>query len=450
MIKLSAPLVAGNLLQTCLQTVEIGIVGKYIGTTAQAAFSVSLIVYTLYTMVALGLSCGGTIVIAQYSGAHRQDLTKSLIGLLFIIMMGTSLVISAIGIVLRRLFLNILSAEIGATEIATKYLLPACIAIIFYSLNSFIYSVFRGLGNSKIPMLLIAGQVVINLLFDMINLLAFKWSLVGIGLAMLLSQLVVCIAGAMYLIKELKSMNLLDLPVIKRRKISERKAKIIIGQKEAAKTVTATLLRVSAPIIIFGILMSAGAFFINGNVNIYGAAATSADGICSQLKNVVNGIFTGIYSGGAIIIAQSYGGNDISHIRMTYAVTIKISLLICTVLALPLLIWPEAVFSIMTNDTGVIAHARASLFALTISYVGTSLATGAFAIIEGTGKTTLELMGGILENFVMKILLGYILGKSLGLTGYWIGCAASSFAMPVIGRLYLQQLRKYHWKNKRI
>ena len=66
------PIMAGNFLQQLYNTVDGIVVGQFISESALAAVGTSAPVTVLYVALALGLSTGSGIIVAQYFGAGRE------------------------------------------------------------------------------------------------------------------------------------------------------------------------------------------------------------------------------------------------------------------------------------------------------------------------------------------------------------------------------------------
>ena len=67
------PLLAGSLLQQLYNMVDSWVVGRYVGDGALAAVGVGFPVLTMFSSLFIGLSSGGTVVIAQFFGAGKQN-----------------------------------------------------------------------------------------------------------------------------------------------------------------------------------------------------------------------------------------------------------------------------------------------------------------------------------------------------------------------------------------
>ena len=94
------PFIVTNLIQSLYSVVDMIIVGQFAGTASMSGVNIGSQVSLLITMLVIGLSAGGTVLIAQYKGfGAREELTRT-IGTLF----STLLVLAVIVTVIMSIF----------------------------------------------------------------------------------------------------------------------------------------------------------------------------------------------------------------------------------------------------------------------------------------------------------------------------------------------------------
>ena len=84
---LSLPFMASNALQVLYSTIDMIVVGKYVGTPGLSAVSQSSQILNFATMVCLGFSNAGQVLIAQALGAGKKKELNPIIGTLFSLLM---------------------------------------------------------------------------------------------------------------------------------------------------------------------------------------------------------------------------------------------------------------------------------------------------------------------------------------------------------------------------
>jgi putative MATE family efflux protein len=420
LVRFSIPIIMGNILQACYTLADMVVVGHFIGADGISAVGIGGILQNLLLTVAMGLGFGGQILLSQQVGAKAHERIKKTIGSFMTIAILGAVLFGCLGLTLNEWLLERLNTPAEVYAQTRSYYLVCCAGIVFIYGYNCICSILRGLGESKLPTVFIAIATVLNIALDCILIGLWGMDVEGAAIATVAAQGVAFLASLVYLIRHKTSFGF-DFRLQSFR-ISKRTAEVI--------------LKLSLPIIIYGLLMSISGMFINANVNEYGVAASAVDGIGNKLITIVNALAMGFYTGGGAIIGQCFGAGKTQRIRKTFFLTTGLGLVVWAVLAVVLVTFSAAVFRIFSADPEVLAMARPYMLIATLMCLGMTLSTGPFALFEGVGNTTLEMIAGIVENLIVKIVASMLLSRLFGLYGYWMGCAAATFATPVVGFAY--------------
>lgn len=416
----SLPIILGNILQACYTITDMVIVGNFIGADGLSAVGIGGILQHLLLMAGMGLGFGGQILLSQQVGAGDRDSLKKTIGTFMTMTLASAVVLGAAGAGLVNWLLNILNAPEAVYNQTRSYHLVCCSGIVFIYGYNCVCAILRGLGESRLPTVFIAIAAVINIALDCFFIGVLGMNVEGAALATVIAQGVSFIASLVYLVRHKEAFGF------------DFKPKSFIP---GTKTIL-MILKLALPLMILGFLMSIANMFINSNVNYYGVAASAVDGIGSKLNMMANSITMGLYTGGGAIIGQCFGAGKTERIRSVFKLTIVLSLIIWAVIAGIMLIFAKPIFRIFTPDAEVLAMAQNYMWILVVFFLGMALATGPFALFEGVGNTNAEMWVGIAENLIVKIGLGIILSRAIGLYGYWLGCSLAAFTTPIAGFIY--------------
>jgi len=327
--------------------------------------------------------------------------------------------------------LHILNTPQAVYQQTRSYYLIGCGGIVFIYGYNCVCAILRGLGESKLPTVFVAIASVLNIALDIAFIVGLGMNIEGAALATVISQGVSFLVSLVYLTNHREAFGF----------------DFRLNSFRPDWQTIRVIMKLAFPMIIYGFLMSISSMFVNSNVNVYGVAASAVDGIGNKLTMVSGALIMGLYTGAGAIVGQCFGSGNTERIRKTFFLTIGLSLIIWVLLALMLNLFPVAVFRIFTEDPEVLGLAKEYLFIATFMYLGMSLSTGPFALFEGVGNTTLEMVAGIIENMVLKIAFGIFFSRMFGLYGYWIGCAAAVFVTPIIGYIYFSSNR---WTKRKV
>ena len=96
------PFMASNALQVLYSTIDMMIVGKFVGTAGLSAVSQSSLIVNLAVMVCFGVSNAGQVLVSQALGAGKRDRLNRIIGTLFDILVITALIFTSGFLLLRH------------------------------------------------------------------------------------------------------------------------------------------------------------------------------------------------------------------------------------------------------------------------------------------------------------------------------------------------------------
>jgi putative MATE family efflux protein len=198
LLRLAVPIVLGNLLQTGYQLTDAFWVGR-LGGTAVAAVAVSFPVTFLAIALGAGLAIAGATLSAQYMGAGRQDMVNHVAAQTMLMVAITSAVMGAAGYVLAPYLLELIGVAPDVYHGALGFMRVSFIGIIFVFLYGMFQALMRGVGETKMPLIIVLGTVVLNFVLDPVFIFGFGWlpaqGVMGAALATLSTQGLAAVLG---------------------------------------------------------------------------------------------------------------------------------------------------------------------------------------------------------------------------------------------------------------
>jgi putative MATE family efflux protein len=190
LIRFSLPLLAGNLFQQLYNTVDSIVVGNYVGKEALAAVgSTTCLINTLVGFF-LGLSAGAGVVVSQYFGAHdihnlRKTVHTMVTGTLIL-----GVIFTILGIICSPYMLRLMATPDDVLDNATVYLriyFEGVLALMIYNTGA---GILRAVGDSKRPLYFLVVSSLVNVVLDLVFVLAFHWGIAGVVYATIISEAV--------------------------------------------------------------------------------------------------------------------------------------------------------------------------------------------------------------------------------------------------------------------
>ena len=98
-------------------------------------------------------------------------------------------------------------------------------------------------------------------------------------------------------------------------------------------------------------------------------------------------------------------------------------------------LWPDAIYGIFTPDPELLAVAAVLTIPLIFNLYGAATRSVAFSLINGSGRSGLNLAVALIDGVIARIGLAALMGFALHMDclGFWMGDALAGFMPLVIG-----------------
>lgn len=152
LIRFANPLFLANLLQSLYNIADMLVVGRVVGSTGVAAISNASSLVFIVNAICMGITMGGTVLIAQYRGAKDELGQKKTIGTIYAMTAVVAILITCAGIFFYKQILTWMNVPKEAYQDACDYMLVIFIGTIFVFGYNATCSILRGFGDSRSPL----------------------------------------------------------------------------------------------------------------------------------------------------------------------------------------------------------------------------------------------------------------------------------------------------------
>jgi len=427
------PFMASNALQVLYSTIDMIIVGRYVGTPGLSAVSQSSLILNFATMVCLGFANAGQVLVSQALGAGKRKEINEIIGTLFTIISAMGILFSVIFILFRSLILNLMNMPVESYEMAESYLLICGAGMLFTAGYNMVSAVLRGMGDSKRPFLFICIASITNLILDILFTGMLGWGVAGAAWATIIGQAVSFLFSLWYLYKRKESFGF------------DFKLKSFLPQKKY----TGMILSLGTPMAIQSGCINLSMMFVNSMVNSVGVVASATFGVGVKIDDIINKVSQGIQFAAMPMISQNIAANEKKRTKqVVYWAWIFAWILTIVCMAL-YLVFGKELFMMFSDDP--LVHEMSGTFISAILWMFPALAfmrgTGAF--IQGIGYAKLGFILSLLDGIVLRIGLSWLLGIVLdfGFYGFVLGYGLAAFGNAIPGMIYFLSGR---WEKRRL
>lgn len=188
MILFSLPYMLSYFLQTLYGLADLLIAGRFNGADVISAVSIGSQVMHMVTVMIVGLAMGTTVMIGRFVGAEDDDGIRRAIGntVSLFTMIAAAATLALLG--LTQPIVHLLSTPPEAVPGALAYLRICFAGIPFIVAYNILSSIFRGMGDSRSPMLFIAVACALNILLDLLFMGPMQLGAAGAALATVVAQ----------------------------------------------------------------------------------------------------------------------------------------------------------------------------------------------------------------------------------------------------------------------
>ena len=188
LIGFSLPYLLSYLLQTLYGMADLFIIGQYEGVAGTTAVAVGSQVMHMLTVMIVGLAMGTTVSIARAIGADDRPQAAAATGNTVTLFLSLSLVLTVGLLLLRRPITAVMSTPEAAVEGTVRYLTTCFLGIPCITAYNILSAIFRGMGDSKSPMIFIFIACLANIALDYLFIGALRLGPAGAALGTSLSQ----------------------------------------------------------------------------------------------------------------------------------------------------------------------------------------------------------------------------------------------------------------------
>ena len=433
MLLFSLPFMASNALQVLYSTIDMVIVGEYVGTAGLSAVSQSSLIVNFVTMVCLGFSNAGQVLLSQAIGAGKRREMNDIIGTLFSFLMILSLSLSAVMLICRTWIMRLMNIPAESYEMAMDYLVICGAGLIFTAGYNMVSAVLRGMGDSKRPLLFIGIASVVNLILDIVFTGMLGWGVAGAAWATIIGQAVSFLFSLFFLFKNRVAFG-----------FDFKKESFRINKKY-----TGMIASLGTPMAIQSGCINLSMLYVNSMVNNVGVVASATFGVGVRIDDIVNKISQGIQYAAMPMVSQNIAARQQKRAQKIVHYAWLFSSVLTVVFMVLYIGFGKQLFMMFSDDP--LVHDMSGTFVKAILWMFPALAVmrGTHAFIQGIGNARLSMVLALLDGVILRIGLSWLFGIALGwgFFGFVLGYGLAPYGCAIPGMIYFLSGK---WKKRKV
>lgn len=393
--------------------------------------SINMFLVNLFVAIATG----GTVIVAQYKGSGNGEMVAKSASQAISSVTIVSTAIAILIIIFHASTLNLLfgNADAEVLHNAKIFLIGSCISYPFMAIYQAVTGVLRGVAETKACLML---SLVLNVSYFLLNIVLIKMfdmGVVGLSISLILARVLGTVVSMIYLFKYNQTIR------IKLRDTFQMHWSIL-----------KKILYIGIPFALEQMFFNGGKLLTQTFVVQFGTLAMTVNAIGNSLTMLFQIGGTALSVAIVTVVGQCIGRRNIDDARKFIKSFIGLSTIFFVVITVILLL----LFPWLVNLYAPPKEIVPSIFALVLLIAIAQPFVWSFSFImpsalRAAGDSKFTSVASLLSMWLFRIILGYILGITLGfgLMGLWVAMVSE---WGVRGILFAWRFRGDKWYKHKL
>ena len=399
------PVLGALILQAAYGAVDLLVVGRFGSTSGLSAVSTGSQVLNLVTFVVIQFAMGITVLIARYLGEKRPERIGAVIGggTVVFTMMSVALFIAMVGF--ARPISVLMQAPAEAVDLTASYVRICGAGIFFIVAYNLLSAIFRGLGDSKSPLLFVLVACIVNIIGDLELVAGLHMDAAGAAIATVTAQALSVVFAVMLLLKK-------DLPFA----ITKKDFRL---NPQCRK-----FLKIGLPLALQEFLTQFSFLALCAFVNRLGLEASSGYGVACKIVNFAMLVPSSLMQSMASFVSQNIGAGKKKRAKQSMFTGIGVGLAVGCVVFVLVLFKGDVLCSAFSTDAAVIRNGFAYLKGFAPETLVTANLFSMVGYFNGNNKTVWVMTQGLIQTLLVRLPLAYFMSIQPNASLTKIGLAA--------------------------
>lgn len=426
LILFAFPVLLALFLQAMYGAVDLLIVGKFASSADVSAVSTGSQIMTTLTNLISSFAMGTTVLLGQQIGSGKRKEGGRTVVTAICMFAVIAVLLSVLMVGFAPQISSLMKAPEEAFSQTVSYIRicgGGMLVIVAYNL---IGCIFRGLGDSKTPLITVVIACVCNIAGDLLLCAGLHMGTQGAAIATVFAQVISVIASLLFIRKK-------ELP------FTLSCESIRICPVYLKKMIT-----FGAPIALQDLLVSVSFLIILAIVNSMGVIVSAGVGVAEKVCAFIMLISSAFMQSMSAFVAQNYGAGHMKRAVRALHYGIAVSFSIGIVMFLITFFHGDIMAGIFSSDQEVILAAADYLKAYAIDCLFTAIFFCYTGFYNGIGKTPFVMIQGILGAFCVRVPVSYFMSIQPKPSLFHIGLAtpASSLLQLILCVGFMLFLKK--------
>lgn len=424
------PVLGALILQAAYGAVDLLVVGRFGSTSGLSAVSTGSQVLNLVTFVVVQFAMGITVLIARYLGEKKPEKIGAVIGGGAIVFTIISVVLFIVMVCFAHPIFILMQAPEEAVDLTASYVRICGGGIFFIVAYNLLSAIFRGLGDSKSPLLFVLVACIVNVIGDLALVAGLHMDAAGAAIATVSAQALSVVFAVILLMKK-------DLPFT----IARKDFRLNPQCKK--------FLKIGLPLALQEFLTQVSFLALCAFVNRLGLEASSGYGVACKIVNFAMLVPSALMQSMASFVSQNIGAGRKKRAKKSMFTGIGVGLVVgCLVFAL-VIFKGDMLAGFFSTDAAVIENGYAYLKGFALETIVTAILFSMVGYFNGNNKTIWVMTQGLIQTLLVRLPLAYFMSiqPNASLTKIGLAAPISTMVGVVLNIGFYVYLNRAEQKN---
>ena len=414
LVRFTVPVLGAMFLQTMYGAVDMLVVGQFATAADVSAVSTGSWLMHLITAFVVGISMGLTVILGRRIGEGRPEEAGKTVGASIVLFGIITVVVTALMEIFAQPIARVMHTPEEAFKATVEYLRICSAGSVFIVAYNVLGSVFRGIGDSKMPLITVAIACVVNIVGDLLLIGVFHMATAGAAIATVMAQALSVV---------------ISLWIIKKRGLPFT---FSLKDIRADVCLMGEVFRMGFPIALQDVLVSISFLAITAIVNSLGVIISAGVGVAEKLCGFVMLVPSAFGQSMAAYVSQNIGAGQHKRAKKAMFLGIAVSFGVGAVMAYFAFFHGDLLSGLFARDAKVIASSAEYLKAYAIDTLLTAIMFVMVGYFNGCGKTFFVMLQGIIGAFCVRIPVSLLMAGIEPVSVFRVGLATPSSTLVQI------------------
>ncbi len=426
LVRFAFPVLLALFLQSLYGAVDLWVVGQFAAKADVSAVGTGAQIMMTITNTIASLTMGTTVLIGQQLGAGRREEAGRTVGTSIVFFLLLALVLTVLLVPNVRTVSAVMRAPRGAFSQTIAYLRICSLGLLFIVAYNLLGALFRGLGNSKVPLITVAIAAVINIAGDLFFVCVLRMGAAGAAAATVLSQ-------ALSVLISLLFIRRLDLPFAFSRSDLRWRGQVV-----------RRIVGLGFPIALSDLLVGISFLFIIAIVNRLGITASAGVAVAEKVCAFIMLVPIAFSQSMAAFTAQNYGAGRMERAVRGLRYGLAVSWGIGLFMGWLSFFQGDLLCRIFARDPAIIAEGWQYLKAYGIDCLLTPVFFNLAGFFNGCGRTRFVMAENMIGGIGVRLPLSFAFSRIQPPSLFRIGLAtpSASLVQTLLCVIYFFRLMK--------